>query len=115
MKFTSIDYYIAFIFIIKILYASCASVAFYLSYTKKDNGVFYDEITYWRDRFEFIFVACMSTLILFFFYPNNTKPLDFDFETRLLFYVYGWIVLMKANWKLFFGDSLFLNALQNSL
>ena len=111
----SIDYYITFVFIIKLLYALSASIAFYLSYTKKDNGEFYEDLVFWRDRFEFMFVACMSTLILFFFYPKSTKPMDFDFETKLLFYVYGWIVLLKANWKMFFGESFLLNALQKSL
>ena len=111
----SMNYYITFVFIVKILYALSASTAFYLSYTKKDSDVFYEDLVFWRDRFEFIFIGCMSTLIIYFFYPTSTKPLDFDFETRLLFYVFGWIVLLKANWKMFFGESFLLNALQKSL
>jgi hypothetical protein len=108
----SVDYYIVFIFIIKILFAITAAIAFYLAHTKKNEGAFYEDIVYWRDRFEFIFVACVSTLIIYFFNPRNKKPLDFDFETKLLFFIYGWIVLIKANWQIFLGESYVLHAIQ---
>jgi hypothetical protein len=110
----SVDYYIVFIFIIKILFAITAAIAFYLSHTKNE-GAFYEDTVYWRDRFEFIFVACMSTLIIYFFNPRNKKPLDFDFETKLLFFIYGWIILIKANWRIFFGESYVLHAVQKIL
>ena len=111
----SLDYYIVFIFIVKILYAITAAMAFYLSHTKKNEGVVYEDTVYWRDRFEFIFVACMSTLIIYFFNPRNKKPVEFDFETKLLFFIFGWIVLIKANWQVFFGESYLLHAIQKIL
>ena len=110
----SLDYYIGFIFIVKILYAITAAIAFYLSYTKNEGAV-YEDTLYWRDRFEFIFVACMSTLIIFLFNPRSKKPIEFDFETKLLFFIYGWIVLIKANWQVFFGESYLLHTIQKIL
>jgi len=101
-----IDYVITFLLIIKILFVICALVRVYLEHKKGEkNDELIEKVEYWKDRFEFIFIAGMSLLLLYFFFPRNNKPIVTTFETRFLFFVYGILVFIKLDWKLFFSES----------
>lgn len=57
---------------------------------------------------EFIFILSMSVLIYYFF-PERQKPIIVDKETRLLFVLYGTILIFTADWTIFFDkDSHFV-------
>jgi hypothetical protein len=101
-----IDYVITFLLIIKVLFVICALVRVYLEHKKGEkNDELIEKVEYWKDRFEFIFIAGMSLLLLYFFFPRNNKPIVTTFETRFLFFVYGILVFIKLDWKLFFSES----------
>jgi len=42
------------------------------------------KLMYWKERTEFIFIASMAVLLIYYFNPRNMKPLTK--ETSLLFY-----------------------------
>ena len=101
-----IDYVITFLLIVKVLFVVCALARVYLEHKKGEkNDELIEKVEYWKDRFEFIFIAGMSLLLLYFFFPRNNKPIVTTFETRFLFFVYGILVFIKLDWKLFFSES----------
>lgn len=64
-------------------------------------------LSYWKQVSEFIFVFCMSILLIYHFYPTNDtiqKPIMVDKETRLLFLLFGFILIFTAKWTLFFDE-----------
>ena len=101
-----IDYIITFLLIVKVLFVVCALARVYLEHKKGENNEeLIGKVEYWKDRFEFVFIAGMSLLLLYFFFPRNNKPLVTTFETRFLFFVYGILVFINLDWKLFFSES----------
>jgi hypothetical protein len=64
-------------------------------------------ILHWKHVTEFIFVLCMSILLIYHFYPTNgiiQQPIVVDKETRVLFLLYGFILIFSAKWTLFFDE-----------
>lgn len=109
-----IDYAITFLLIVKVLFVLCALARVYLEHKKGEkNEELIGKVEYWKDRFEFVFIAGMSLLLLYFFFPRNSKPLVTTFETRFLFFVYGILVFIKLDWKLFFSESKVFGLIQS--
>ena len=61
------------------------------------------KLVYWKERTEFIFVICMSLLLIYYFRPGHMKPIDR--ETSLLFFLFGWILIITAKWSDFFASA----------
>jgi hypothetical protein len=61
------------------------------------------KLMYWKERTEFIFIASMAILLIYYFNPRNMKPLTK--ETSLLFYLFGWVLLITAKWGIFIKDA----------
>ena len=61
------------------------------------------KLVYWKERTEFIFVICMSLLLIYYFRPGHMKPIDS--ETSLLFFLFGWILIITAKWSDFFTSA----------
>lgn len=113
------NYFIVFIFIIKILFVICTIWHSYL--VKKDlkagnnnNLKKINTLEYWKERFEFIFIFCMSFICIYIFSPFN-KNFIINTETRILMFVFGIIVLINSNWGLFFKQTKWLTELQSDI
>ena len=78
---------------------------------KKDSELF-KTIEFWKDRIEFIFIAFMSALLIYIFNPRVDRTKYINYETRLLFYLFGFILILTANWKIFFKESPLFKDLQ---
>lgn len=100
-------YYVTFIFIIKIIYLTIALLAIYFTHKKNDKLV--SKFTFWKEHVEFLFIALMSVLLVVLFNPfmNNLKLIDR--ETKLLLFLYGIIIILNADWRLFFKESKILH------
>ena len=108
-----IDYFITFLIIVKILFVVSALTDVYLEHNKgSKNEELIEKVQYWKDRFEFIFIAGMSLLLLYFFFPRNNKPIVTTFETRFLFFAYGIIIFIKMDWGLFINESKLFDLIQ---
>ena len=108
-----IDYIITFLLIVKVLFVVCALTDVYLEHKKGEkNEELIEKVQFWKDRFEFVFIAGMSLLLLYFFFPRNNKPLVTTFETRFLFFVYGIIIFIKMDWGLFINESKVFDLIQ---
>jgi hypothetical protein len=111
MKIYSI--YIGIIFIIKIIFILLSLYALILKSKGIVDSSKYNNITYWRDRFEFIFTILMSILLIYLFNPTQTKKVIVEHETLLLLFLFGIILLIKADWGSFFSTSLLFKKVQN--
>ena len=118
MKIESpIDGFVLFIIFIKIVFVLTAIGHVVLTHmtAKKDasgsNNKAADKaaqekdakLLYWKERTEFVFIASMSFLLIYYFNPRNMKPLTN--EVSILFYLFGWILLITAQWGMFFKDA----------
>ena len=112
---TTLDYFIIFIILIKIVFIVSAIGHVFLSHSGNDELVekLDPKLTYWKERTEFIFIASMAILLIYHFKPGKNKPISE--ETALLFFLFGWILLFTAKWQLFFTEAPWFKRIANSL
>ena len=61
------------------------------------------KLVYWKERSEFVFVICMALLLIYYFRPGHMKPIER--ETSLMFFLFGWILIITAKWGDFFSSA----------
>jgi hypothetical protein len=105
------DYFVKFLFSIKIIFMILALCYFFLKEKNKANTKLAENILFWKDRCEFIFIAGISLLILYLFNPRG-QPKIIDATTKFLLFVFGILVLIHSNWELFFKESKWIQELQ---
>lgn len=91
-----IDIFILFIIIIKILFI-CLSIFHVISVHSKHNK-YESQLLFWKQKTEFIFIISMSILLIYFFNPFGQKTIMHK-KTKLLFFLFGIILLITADWK----------------
>ena len=104
-------FYVSFIFFIKILYFIFSGLAIYYNYKKNNKLV--ENFTFWKHHIEFVFVALMSILLIILFNPFFNGLSLIDHETKLLLFIYGIIILINAQWSLFFKESYVFKIIKN--
>lgn len=105
-------YFVTFLFIVKILFAILAVVHIYLKRTGKNDSKMDEFVTFWKERLEFVFIIGVSLLLMIFFFPGRKIQMEPTFEMRFLFFVYGIIILINVDWKIFIGESPVLEIVQ---
>ena len=124
---TLVKHFVLFIILIKIVY----SIAYFSHivldnmhlFTNNDSNDSNDstrevdldvKILHWKEVTEFLFIVCMSLLLIYHFFPDhnmihNYKPIIVDKESKVLFLLFGFILLFSANWTILFDkDSDFI-------
>ncbi len=107
MTFTKMDIYIIFIIFIKFIFIISSLGHVYLIHVSKTPNHELDEkFLYWKDRAEFIFTILMAILLIIVFNPHlKFDPKEIDTEMKLLMFLFGWILIVTANWGHFFTES----------
>jgi hypothetical protein len=100
-----LDMYVTFIFIVKIVFFILAVAHIYLTVKGKDNTELDNKIIFWKERIEFVFIVLMSILLMYTFFPRRQIPIPIDYEMRILFYLFGFILILTAKWDIFFKES----------
>lgn len=106
LKFeNTIDFFLLFIIFIKIVFAITAVGHFVFTHIHNNNvkRQIDPKFIYWKERTEFIFIASMAILLIYYFKPGKNRPIDK--ETTFLFFLFGWILLFTAQWNLFFKEA----------
>jgi len=105
LKFeTTLDFFILFIIFIKIVFILSAVGHLIFSHSSSNKATKIDpKLVFWKERTEFIFIASMAILLIYHFKPGKNKPISE--ETSLLFFLFGWILLITAEWGLFFKEA----------
>jgi hypothetical protein len=101
---TGFDFYILFIIIIKMVFVLAAIGHVILSHTNTKLDKYDSKLVYWKERTEFVFVLTMAILLIYHFNPRfHSKPISG--ETKLLFFLFGWVLLITAKWNIFIKEA----------
>ena len=106
------DYFILFVFLSKILFVVCGVWHFLLVKKNKGENELSIKLAIWKEYFEFIFVVSMALLCLYLFNPLTEIRPAINKETRVLLFIFGWIILINCKWDLFFEQSKWFTLLQ---
>lgn len=116
MKFQSwFDYLLLVTVIVKVIFIISSLFIIGYKIKGKNDDPLALKISYWKERFEFIFIFNMSLILIYVFYPRRSKPLFVEKETRLLLFLYGVITIVTAKWDLFFQESPLLYQIQRTV
>ena len=71
----------------------------------KKNKLIIEDLDFWKKRFEFIYIICMSVLLIYLFNPyHNTQKLITG-ETRYLIFLFAFVLITTSNWGIFIKES----------
>jgi len=107
--------YITFAFFVKILFIILAVINIFLKLKGKGDSKLDIKIEYWKQRVEFVFVASMALLMIYLFAPTTNRLQQIDKETKLLFFLFGIILLITAKWDDFIRETKLFLLLQKSI
>ena len=110
---SGLDFYVLFLIIIKTIFVVAALGHVVLAHTTSSFDKYDDKLVYWKERTEFIFVVSMSVLLIYYFHPF-IKSAPMSSETRLLFFLFGWILLVTAKWKIFIVEAPWFQKIANA-
>ena len=109
-----LDMYVTTIFIVKLVFFLLTAVHIYLKVKGNDKTKLDNKILFWKDRIEFVFVLLMSILLIYMFFPRRQIPIPIDYEMRVLFYLFGFVLILTAKWGLFINESPIYKLVENN-
>jgi hypothetical protein len=107
--------YVYLVFLVKIIFIILAIYDKTLKRGGKKDATKENTITFWKERVEFIFVFLMSLLLIYIFFPRANRLNLINGEVKMLLFLFGFVLLITANWSIFFQESKLLNNTQNIL
>ena len=105
MKLIPINIFIGIIILLKVAFIFFALKSAKLKHTGKQDTASYKNTVYWKERAEFAFIACMSVLLIYLFNPRTVNPSAIVGEQRVLLFIFGWVLLITADWGVFFKEA----------
>ena len=108
------DYFIVFILLIKLIYLILVIIHIYQKIKGKEGSPFDKKIVITKDNIEIIFIASMSILLIYLFYPYHIKRPIIDEQTRLLLFLYGFIILFTMDIKKFIDETKIINFIKKT-
>jgi hypothetical protein len=128
---TFLEIYIFFIFLIKLIFIILAITNLYLNKqipveekenqeNKKTDKIkkqieLREKIENWKKHIELLFKFTMSILLIYIFSPRYNRVHLINYEAKLLFFLFGIILIVTAQWKEIINESPFLVYIQNIL
>jgi len=106
------DMYIYLIFAIKIGFILMAASHAYMRITGKTDSDLDKKLVYWKERFEFVFILLMAILLIYLFNPRKDRTIMIDGETKILLYLFGFVLLITAKWSEFFHEAKWFTQIQ---
>lgn len=103
MRFFDIG--IATIICVKVIFIILAVTKLYISRKDPNNKTKINNLEFWKERVEFIFIVLMSILLIYLFNPRVNRTYMIDSETKLLLYLFGFVLLLTSNWEQFIYNS----------
>jgi len=97
---TKLDYYIFLIVIIKIIFWFSVIGNLFISFLINTNNTRIDNyLLHLKEITEFIFIICMSILLIYYFNPFLPKQ-PIQKESSSLFFLFGCILIITSKWNL---------------
>jgi len=97
--------YIYLLFTLKILFILLAIAHIYMKNTNQINSPTDKMIVYWKSRVDFIFTFFMALLLIYLFFPRSNREARVTGETKLLLFLFGIILIITAQWEVFFREA----------
>jgi len=106
--------FISFLILLKVLFVILALLHFYNHTTGRANSQEDKNIVYWKDRIEFVFTIGMALLLLYVFSPKRRDTQVITKETKILFFMFGFVLILTARWENFIETSRWFKLLQGA-
>ena len=74
-----------------------------------------EKFTYWKSRSEFVFTILMAILLIFIFSPRHNHQKYITKELGILLYLFGFILIITADWNVFFTESKWFTNISNAV
>ena len=97
--------YVILVILIKVVFVILAVSHLFLKIKGKADSETDKKIVYWKERVEFVFIFLMSLMLIYLFNPRSNRDAKLDFETKILLYLFGFILLITAKWGVFIEES----------
>jgi hypothetical protein len=105
--------YIYLIFFVKLIFISCAITHIYLKIKGKNNSDLDKKVVYLKKRCEFLFIFLMAILLIYLFNPRKDRTYLLNGEPKLLLYLFGFVLIITADWNTFIHEAKWFKTLQN--
>jgi len=112
---TQYNVFITFIIIVKLIFVFFALSHIYLKIKGQENSETDKTVVYWKERIEVIFKLLMSILLIHLFNPRTHKAVIIDGETKLLLFLFGFVLIITAGWEDFLIQSKLFKKFQESI
>ena len=99
------DIYITCVFIVKIIFILLVITHKYIEYKYPNDLKKNANILSYKEETEFLFIIMMSLLLIYLFNPRKNRLHMIDRETTILFYVFGFVLILTAKWEKFITTS----------
>ena len=99
------DCFIYLIFSVKVIFILLALSQKYLKISGKTDTDRDKNVIYWKERIEFIFIILMSILLIYLFNPRFNREFLINSETKVLLFLFGFILIFTAKWSIFIEES----------
>ena len=109
------ELYIYLIIFIKICFITLAIAHEYLKRTNKSGSELDEKVLYWKGKIELLFKSSMSFLLIYLFNTRYSRENLINYENKLLLFLFGFILLITANWNAILEESLWFQKLQTIL
>jgi hypothetical protein len=111
---SGMDLFVLFIIVIKFVFIIAAIGHVILTHTDTKFEKYDSTLVYWKERTEFVFILTMAILLIYHFHPKyHTKPISS--ETKLLFFLFGWVLIITAKWGIFVKESPLFKEISNAV
>lgn len=105
--------YISTVILVKLAFITLSVIHVYLKLKYNNTSPLDQTVVYWKERVEFIFVFLIACLLIYLFAPPQNKGVEVIGETKIVLYLFGFVLLITAKWEEFLKASPFFIRLQN--
>ena len=105
--------YVRFTLLLRFLFIVFAFMAFRTEAKLKNNpsDVYlvkeHQKYVYIKNHLELLFKFCIAVLLIYLFNPMRKEIIPIGFETRVLLYLFGILILLTADWRVIIDNKKF--------
>lgn len=107
--------YIRLIFIVKIIFIILAITLLYTKHKTPENKKIIESLQFWKEKSEFVFKVMMSFMLVYVFNPRSNNMILINREAKLLLCLFGFILILTADWSTFVNESKLFEKVQSIL
>jgi len=110
--------YLIFVVLVKCLfiYFALRHLYFRAMLLKQPNNASYKEslekTKIYKDQTEFVFINLMALLFIYIFNPRYQNEKYVDKETKILMYIFGFVIIITSDWNQFISESTIIYVLK---